>query len=179
MDADDELRDYVDEKITRLAEKYLHKPKEATVVISAEKFRRLAEITIKADNTVITGKEETEDPKSAIDLALDKLEIQARRRRTRIKSRRKGASEEGVFAVYRGEPEDAEEAEIEPRIIKEDRFIPKPMSVEDALMTLEHSPEDFLVFRSADTFGVCVLYRRRDGNYGLIEPEFQGGKGGV
>jgi putative sigma-54 modulation protein len=166
----------VSEKVLKLAEKYLHRPNEAVVVLTAEKFRRIAEITIRADNTVLTGKEETEDAKGSIDLALDKLEIQARRRRTKVKSRKKGSSEPagGGFAVYRGPAEGGKDEEFVPGVIKEDKFVPKPMTVEDSLIVLEDSADDFLVFRNAETFGVCVVYRRRDGNYGLIEPENQG-----
>ncbi|HUT53918.1 MAG TPA: ribosome-associated translation inhibitor RaiA [bacterium] len=175
MEPDDELKSYVTEKVLKLAEKYLHKPNEAVVVLTAEKFRRIAEITIKADNTVLTGKEETEDTRGSIDLALDKLEIQARRRRTRVKSRQKGGAEQGGgFAVYHGSAERTEDEDFVPGVIKEDKFVPKPMTVEDSLIVLEDSADDFLVFRNAETFGICVVYRRPDGNYGLIEPEAQG-----
>jgi putative sigma-54 modulation protein len=175
MDADDELKSYVIEKVQKLSEKYLHKHNEAVVVLTAEKFRRIAEINIKADNTTLTGKEETEDMRSSIDLALDKLEIQARRRHTRVKSRKKGSAEaSGGFAVFRGEQLKPEEEDFLPGVIKEDKFVPKPMTVEDAIIVLDDSSDDFLVFRNAESFGICVIYRRPDGNFGLIEPQDQG-----
>jgi len=171
MDTDDGLKSYVEEKVEKLADKYLQRSKDATVVITAEKFRRIAEITIKADNGLFTGKEETEDARSAIDLALDKLEIQARRHKQKYKHKKKGPGQEGAFAVFRGDVAEPGEESSGPEIIRENRFVPKPMSVEDALFALEDGGDDFLVFRDSDTMGICVLYRRRDGNYGLIEPE--------
>jgi len=170
MDPDEELREYVQDKVGRLCEKYLHRPKDATVVLTAEKFRRTAEITIKAANALLNGKEETEDARSAVDIVLDKLEVQARKHREKYKPRR-GGVETGAFSVYRGEEAASEDEDFTPRVIPDDKFVPKPMSIEDAVMALEDSRDDFLVFRNAKNMTICVLYRRPDGNYGLVEPE--------
>jgi len=170
MDPDDQLRSYVEDKVTRLAEKYFHKPQEATIVLETEKFRRMADIIIRADNSVFTGKEEKEDLRSAIDLALDKLEKQGRRHKQKYKKRRGGAEDGASFAVFHGEHEALEEAAA-PEVIKVDRFVPKPMTVEDAILLLEDIGDDFVVFRNADSMNICVIFRRPDGNYGLIEPE--------
>lgn len=171
MESDPALRSYVEEKVTRIAEKYFHRPAEGQAILSAEKFRRTAEITAHGDNQVLTGKEEKEDMRSAIDLALEKLEKQAEKHRKRYKMRKRETAEEISFAVYRGKgPEPADEA-TEPRVIKTDRFTPKPMDVDDAVLLLSESKDDFIVFRDADSLKICVLYRREDGHYGLIEPE--------
>jgi len=169
MDPDSAIRSYVEEKIDRLAKKYLQRPLEAQVILEAEKFRRTAEITLKAENSVLVGKEEQEDLRSAVDLVLDKLEIQAKKHREKYKNRKKsGLDEAHSFAVYRGRDEEGEQTG-EPSIIRSDKFVPKPYSVEDALILLEGSRDDFMVFRDADSMGICVLYRRPDGNFGLIE----------
>lgn len=170
MDADDELREYVDEKVQKLAGKYFHRPLEGMVVLTTEKFRKLAEISVKADNNVMMGKDETEDMRSAIDSALDKLEIQARKHREKYKPRKGGAEPEAgiTFTVFRGEEKGPES---EPRIIREDNFVPKPLTIDDAALLFESGRNDFVVFRNADNMRICVLYRRPDGNLGLIEPE--------
>lgn len=169
MDTDDELREYVEEKVTRLCEKYLHRPQDAEVVFTAEKFRRAAEITIKADSTLLTGKEEMEDARAALDSVLDKLEIQARKYREKFKPRKRGSDDMAVPGPPVGE--DPDDEDFEPRVIPDDTFVPKPMSVEDAIIVLEDQRDDFLVFRNADSLEICVVYKRRDGHYGLIEPE--------
>lgn len=171
MESDRELRSYVEQKISRVAEKYFHRPQEAQVILSTEKFRKIAEITLHADNNVLTGKEQMEDMRSAIDLALEKLEKQAEKHRKRYKSRKRGSAEEISFAVYRGGEEAADEEASEPRVIRADRFVAKPMEVEDAILLLSQTKDDFIVFRNAENMKFAVLYRREDGQYGLIEPE--------
>lgn len=171
MDPDDEIRDYVEKKVNKIAKKYLHRPQEAHVVLVAEKSRRMAEITMKAGNSVIVAKEETQDVKSAVDMALDKLEIQASKYRQKYKTRKKPAPQNRGFAVFRGEVDELSNEGTEPRVIKENKFVAKPMAVEDAIMILGEVKDDFMVFRNADDMKICVLYRRQDGNYGLIEQD--------
>jgi len=174
MDSDDDIRSYVEEKIEKLAEKYFRKPQEATVILSAEKFRRGAEIILRADNMQLTGKEEKEDLRSAVDLALDKIEKQTRKKSKKIDKKKKSNNDlKHSFAVYRGMPEEtpAEGEAADPEVIKVDKFIPKPLSVDDAIVMLEDQGDDFIVYRDAESMNIAVIYRRPDGNYGLIEPE--------
>ncbi len=166
QDSEERLQEYVKQKISKLA-KYFHRPVEANVVFSVEKFRHQAEITITADQTTFTGRETAGDAMSAFDLCLKVIEIQARRYRDRMKHRR-GREEDD--SVPEGFAEDANSSAV-PRIIKSDRYIKKPLSLEDALLLLRENHDDFLVFRNADSEKVSVLYRRKDGNFGLIEPE--------
>ncbi|MFO8057383.1 MAG: ribosome-associated translation inhibitor RaiA [bacterium] len=173
MDSDDDIRSYVEDKLEKLAGKYFRKPQEANVIMEAEKFRRSVEIILRADNMQLTSKEEKEDLRSAADLALDKLEKQTRKKSKKIdKKKNRGNDLKQSFAVYRGGPETAplEEA-AEPEVIKVDKFIPKPMSVDDAIVILEEQGDDFMVYRDSESMGIAVIYRRPDGNYGLIEPE--------
>ncbi len=173
MDSDDDIRSYVEEKLEKLAGKYFRKPQEADVILSAEKFRRSVEIILRADNMQLTGKEEKEDLRSAVDLVLDKLEKQTRKKSKKI-DRKKNRSNDlkNSFAVYRQAEESPGETEgTEPEVIKADRFIPKPMSVDDAVVILEEQGDDFIVYRDAESMSIAVIYRRPDGNYGLIEPE--------
>jgi putative sigma-54 modulation protein len=169
MDPDEELKAYVQEKVTHLCDKYFHRPQDAAVVLTAEKFRRIAEINIKVDNTLLNGREEKDDPRSAFDLALDKLEIQAKKYRGKYKVRKRTGAEADLAPETPVPAGESEEDDTEPRVIPDDHFVPKPLTVEDALLALDESEEVFLVFRNADNMEICVLYHRADGNYGLIE----------
>jgi putative sigma-54 modulation protein len=169
LDPDPELKSYVEEKLIRMCDKYFQRPQEAAVVFSAEKFRRIAEITIKVDNTMLVGREETEDTRSALDLALDKLEIQARKYRGKFKDKKRSTLESEVAGSSGESMGEVEDEDSGPRVFVDDTFVPKPLTVEDAVLALDHSRDSFIVFRNADSLEVCVLYRRPDGNYGLIE----------
>ncbi len=170
MDVDEKIREYADEKITKLAKKYLQRPKDAQVVLTSEKFRRIVEISVKGDTANFFGKEENEDMRTALDLVMDKLEIQARKHRQKYKTRKKGG-QSGSFSVLPHSEIDDTDDDFEPSVIRDDRFVPKPLSAEDAMMLMEDSKDDFLVFRNQDSMNICVLYRRPDKNFGLIEPE--------
>ena len=166
LDSSDNLKTYVSDKLDRL-DKYLYNPAEANVVLAVEKFRHIAEINIIGDRMNIIGKEETEDMYSAIDMVLDKLESQikkskekVRERRTGAKFRDKGRKEEDRFPV-----EDDVERQIK---IKNIEY--KPMDVDEAVMQIELVDDSFLVFTNAHTDRINVLYRRKDGHLGLIQP---------
>ena len=162
MEPVESLRVYAQEKLSKLR-KYLDTPFEAHVVLEVEKFRHIADVTLNIDGATIKGVEETEDMYSAIDQVMDKIEIQVKRHRSKIRERRPEAP--------RGEaPEEAAaQAGEEPAIVVE-KLVTKPMDPEEAAMQLNMSQQDFLVFRNARSKEMNVLYKRRDGNLGLIEP---------
>ncbi len=163
----DHLKAYVSDKLNRF-DKYLYNPAEANVVLSVEKFRHIAEINIVGDRLAINGKEETEDMYSAIDMALDKLEKQIKKNKEKIRERRSGKYnrskiEQDIVTELAGEEDGI------PQVV-EKRIEYKPMDVEEAVMQMELIDNSFLVFTNARTGRVNVLYRRKDGNYGLIQP---------
>ncbi len=169
MDPSAPLRDYATEKVVKVR-KYLEDPIECHVVLSIEKHRHAAEVTIVADGFKINGQETTGDMYSAIDIAVDKIEKQIKKYRDKLRQRpvkQSGAASPGGPA----EP-GAEEAELEPsRIIRTDSYRMKPMHPEEAILELEASEDDFIVFTNAESERISVLYRRKDGRFGLIEPE--------
>ncbi len=164
LDPSDHIRSYISEKLDRF-DKYFHNPGEANVVLSVEKFRHIADVNISGDKLTINGKEETEDMYSAIDMVLDKLDKQIKRNKQKIRDRRagKGKGKQSVADMAYGE-EDAERRVIETNIEY------KPMDVDEAIMQMDLVDDNFLVFTNARTDQVNVLYRRKDGNYGLIQP---------
>ena len=166
LDPSENLKAYVGEKLDRF-DKYLYNPAEASVVLSVEKFRHMAEINIIGDRLNIYGKEVTDDMYSAIDIALDKLEKQIKKNKQKIRKHRGGQkpnTKENIGAYSQvGEDEASQHILVE-------NIEYKPMDVEEAVMQMNLVNDNFLVFTDARTNQVNVLYRRKDGNYGLIQP---------
>ncbi|MBW1994425.1 MAG: ribosome-associated translation inhibitor RaiA [Deltaproteobacteria bacterium] len=163
LDPSENLKTYVREKLNRF-DKLLDNLAEASVVLSVEKFRHIAEINISGDRLNLIGKEETNDMYSAIDMALDKLEKQIKKKKQKIRERRGGIAKE-LFAEKTTIMEDESGRQI---IVKNIEY--KPMDIEEATMQMELVSDNFLVFTNAKTNKVNVLYRRKDGHYGLIQP---------
>lgn len=166
LEPSDHLRAYVSDKLNRF-DKYLDNPAEANVVLSIEKFRHCAEITINGDRLVINGKEETNDMYPAIDMVLDKLESQIKRSKAKIRNKRGSAKAKSSRQMTHTE---AAEGDDQPPQIVIKNIEYKPMDVEEAALQMNLVDDAFLVFTNARTNRVNVLYRRTDGNYGLIQP---------
>jgi putative sigma-54 modulation protein len=163
LEPSDALKAYVSEKLDRM-EKYFNGPAEASVVLSIEKFRHSAEINITGDRLIINGKEETEEMYSAIDKVLDKLEVQIKKNKQKsrhYRSKEKIAVATSVQAV----DDEADKPRVSIRHIEY-----KPMDVDEAVMQMDLINDNFLVFTNARTDMVNVLYKQKDGNYGLIQP---------
>ena len=166
LDPSENLKTYVQNKLNRF-DKFLYNPAEANVVLSVEKFRHIAEINIVGDRLNINGKEETVDMYSAIDMVLDKLEKQIKKNKQKNRERRSGtkARTKGIIV------EDDVNIDFEAtREIKVKNIEYKPMGIEEAVMQMDLLNNNFLVFTNARTDKVNVLYQRKDGHYGLIEP---------
>jgi putative sigma-54 modulation protein len=164
LDPSDHLKSYVSDKLNRF-DKYMYNPGEASVVLSVEKFRHIAEVNIVGDRLTINGKEETEDMYSAIDMVLDKLEKQIKKNKQKVRDRRAGKGKSKVVPAEPAAMEDDGEKRI---MVKNIEY--KPMDVDEAIMQMDLVDDSFLVFTNARSDRVNVLYRRRDGNYGLIQP---------
>jgi putative sigma-54 modulation protein len=164
LDPSDHLKSYVNEKLDKL-DKFLDNPAEATVVLSIEKFRHIAEVNIAGDRLNIFGKEETSDMYAAIDMVLDKLEKQIKKNKQKIRERR--TTSKGRSPAI-GQEDSREESET--GHIKIQNIEYKPMDIEEAVMQMDLVTDNFLVFTNARTDKINVLYRRKDGNYGLIQP---------
>jgi putative sigma-54 modulation protein len=188
MEATDALHDYADAKVQRLADKYFRRPIDAHVILSVVKRRHFAEIVLNADRHTLNAKEETGDLYSAIDLAIDKMERQARKLAGKLKSLKHDApsprKRAAAAAAEPAEPPvpahglrvdviraDSFSRRNGPEIIKSTRLPVKPMSVEEAVMQMDLMSNEFFVFRNVANASLCVVYRRKDGNYGLIAPD--------
>ena len=170
IDPSDHLKSYVQNKLNKL-DKLLENPAEANVVLSVEKIRHIAEIKIIGDRLNINCREKTGDMYSSIDLALDKLEKQIKKTKQKIRNHRQGSrSETRDRDVAAETPASAPPEETgEPRIkIQNIEF--KPMDVEEASLQMDLVSDNFIVFTNSITNKVNVLYRRNDGDLGLIQP---------
>ncbi len=167
LDPSEHLKAYVSEKLNRF-DKFLDNPAEAGVVLSVEKFRHIAEIKITGDRLSINGKEETNDMYSAIDMVLDKLEKQLKKTRQKSRERRTGSKTRVTDMI--ADEETVPPADETAKQVKVESVEYKPMDVEEALMQMDLDDNMFLVFTNAKTDQINVLYHRKDGHYGLIQP---------
>jgi len=171
METSDPVRNYVEEKLPKV-KKYIDEPVEAQVVLSVEKkIRHKAEVSLTAKGITIKATEETADMYAAIDGVLDKLDRQLKRYKDKIKNHkplggRERRVEKTIFAA-----DSIDEGISEPSIIKTDSFHVKPMSVDEAVMQMDLLEKEFLVFTDSSSEEINVVYRRKDGNYGLIVPQ--------
>jgi len=166
------IRDFTRDKLAKL-DRWIDDNTEVHVVLSVEKHRHHAEVVLRGRQHTFTGTDETGDMYASIGNAVDKIEKQARRLKDKWTARRKqaaggrgGKEPPGVAAG----PDGDGTATVR-RIIRVPMDANKPMSVEDAALSLAESDFDFYVFREARTQRINVIYRRRDGHLGLIDPE--------
>jgi putative sigma-54 modulation protein len=166
LDPSEHLKAYVSDKLDRF-DKFLDNPAEANVVLAVEKFRHIAEINISGDKLSIIGKEETIDMYSAIDMVLDKLEKQIKKNKQKIRERRSASKSRNRSLIDENYhlPDDEVERQVKIRNIEY-----KPMDIEEAVLQMDLIEDNFLVFTNARSDQINVLYRRRDGHYGLIQP---------
>lgn len=165
IDSSDHLKSYVTEKLDRF-DRLMDNPAEANVVLKVEKFRHIAEISLSGDRMNINGKEETEDMYSAIDMVLDKLEKQIKKGKEKVRERRAKARSKIKMADLAPAFEDDNAPQVKITNIEY-----KPMDVDEAVLQMGLTSENFLVFTNARTDQINVLYRRNDGDLGLIQPQ--------
>jgi putative sigma-54 modulation protein len=168
MDVSPDLRLYTEERLRKLARLFRNRF-DIHVILTAQKHRRIAEVTLQFRDHTLVGIQETGDVRTSINGALDKLERQAVRllARRRTRKRRPKPTSAVLLNIFRTERVDHEER----RVLETERFPIKPMSVEEAIESLDAVRIGVVVFRNTETERVNVLYRRDDGQMALIEPE--------
>lgn len=161
----DALKDIVQKKMGKL-EKYFNPDTEIHITLSVQKSIHKIEVTIPTNGRILRGEVSTEDMYLAIDSVIEKLERQIIKNKSRLERKTIGET-----LRYSNIPESAE-TDNELKIVKTKKFAIKPMDAEEAVLQMDLLGHNFFVFRDASTDEVNVVYKRRDGNYGLIEPEF-------
>ncbi len=166
LEVTDSIRSYIEEKIGRL-DKYFENPDDitATVLIKLRGNNQVVEVTINANKFMLRGEEEHKDLYASIDKVSDKIERQIRKNKTRM-SKRVDKDFTKEFALNF---ENNDEVENSSNIVKRKVIESKPMNEEEAILQMELIGHDFFAFRNIDTGEVEVLYRRKDGDYGILE----------
>lgn len=170
MDVPDRLDEYVRRKIGKL-ERYLNDPAEAQVELSEERTknaqqRQVIQVTIFKNGTIVRGEERAADMPTAIDAVVDKLERQIKRYKEKNVDKKRRAQiieQESAISTLSEEP----------RVVRIKRFPVPPMSEDEAIDQMELVGHSFFVFSNQTNGKLNVVYRREDGNYGLLEPEIE------
>jgi putative sigma-54 modulation protein len=169
MESKEPLRDYVLEKIAKM-KKYSDAPLEANVVLSAEKHRQIAEVTLTTNRLTINAQVENEEMLAAIDRVMEKLERQILKHKEKTKQYKSGSSfPEGQReeAGTGNRPEEGGERQV----LKSKKWVAHLLSAEEAARRMEDLNYHFLVFKNTSSKDLNILYRLDDGNYGLLIPE--------
>ena len=174
MEVSQAIQDYVQKKIGKLA-RYLPKITEAKVEIYNEKtkspqHRFTVQVTLNSKDTLLRGEEKGENIYVAVDAVAEVLARQIKRYKGKLYKKGRGVSLARQAPASEGVTVDVE-AEGSPKVVKVKRFAVKPMSVTEATEQMELLGHDFFLFVNADNDALNLLYRRKNGDYGLIEPE--------
>lgn len=163
------LKDNIERKLGKL-ERYFTPDTEIIVTLSVEKERQKIEVTIPVKGDIIRSEQESSDMYVSIDLVEEVIERQLRKYKNKLVARHQaGGNFNQTFVESEDEVADSDEI----RIVRTKRFGIKPMFPEDACMQMDLLGHNFFVFSNAETEEVNVVYKRKDGSFGLIEPEFQ------
>ncbi|MEW9669506.1 ribosome-associated translation inhibitor RaiA [Ammoniphilus sp. 3BR4] len=169
------LREYVEKKVGRL-EKYfddISPSTEAHVTLRVLRGEHTIEVTIPMPGVILRAEDTHTDMYAATDLVVEKLERQIRKHKTKVnrKFRQEGSLKTLFAEPVNGAAEEEEESKIE--IVRNKRFAMKPMDAEEAVLQMDMLGHNFFVFANTDNEGLSVVYKRKDGRYGLIEPELE------
>jgi putative sigma-54 modulation protein len=161
VDPSEALKDYATKRLSKIG-KFIDRPAEAHVILSVEKIRHKAEVTLNADGVIVNAVEITEDLYSAIDMVMDKVERQIKKHKQKLQDRK------GAARPVSQEQDDSEERSQ--RVIREKDYFVKPMSVEEAVLQIGVSGKEFLIFQNTDSKQINLIYKRTDGDLGVVEP---------
>lgn len=163
----DAIKKYIETKISKL-DKYFMNTESicANVLVKVRGHNQIVEVTIPTSKFILRSEESRDDLYAAIDLVTDKLERQIRKNKTKIKKSIENNKNEFYF------PDEIEKDEEDDNlIVKRKKLDMKPMDEEEAILEMNLLGHDFFVFKDSKTDNICVLYRRKDSNYGIIETE--------
>ena len=160
------LREAAIKKLRRL-DKFFQQDIEAKVVLGVEKKIHKVEVTIPFNGRIVRVEEFSDDMYNALDEAVESLEQQIRKYKSKLQNKRQSNDSIKFENIEPLDDEDDEEF----KVVKTKRFAIKPMNIEEAILQMDLLKHNFFVFLNADTEEVNVVYKRKDENYGLIEPE--------
>lgn len=160
-----ELRKYCEKRVKSIG-KLINSPAEVDVILSVEKYRHKAEINISAKGFTLNAAEETQDMISSLGLAFDNIDRQVKKEKGKMRQRKRRKKKKPESF-----PSESDFEREGPRIIKDEDYLLKPMSVDEAALLFDSKKKNVFVFKNIDTQKWAVLYKRKDKNFGLIELE--------
>ena len=161
----DAIKDYIETKIGKLDKYFKEDSITANVLLKIRGNEQIIEVTIPTDNFILRSEEEHEDMYAAIDLVLDKLERQIRKNKTKLKKKNINNKYKEFNFDFELPVEDEEEVNT---VVKRKTIEMKPMDEEEAILEMELLGHSFFVYKDMHSNELCVLYKRKDGNYGII-----------
>ena len=166
LEVTESIKSYIEEKIGKL-DKYFENPEEltATVVVRVRGKEQIVEVTVPSKKVILRAEESNEDLYASIDLVSDKLQRQIRKNKTKNRSKKSKVNYESFIVDFEVEKEE----ENENLIVKRKELDTKPMSEEEAVLQMELVGHPFFIFKNATTDNISVVYKRKDGNYGIID----------
>ncbi|MDR2133001.1 MAG: ribosome-associated translation inhibitor RaiA [Clostridiales Family XIII bacterium] len=167
LNASDHLKETIESKFRKLG-KYFSSDISANVTLSLEKGRQKIETTINAKGVIFRAEDTTNDIYSGVDRVVDKLSAQMSKFKTKLQKKHK----DNKTILFADVPDYLGEEDDEPAVVRRKKFDLLPMSVDEALMQMELLEHNFFVFLNVETDTVSVVYKRKDGNYGLLETEY-------
>ncbi len=160
----EDIRKFTEKKLGKL-DKFFNDAADAQITLSVQKERQTAELTIFQGGMMYRAEETTSDMLASIDRAVELIERQIRKNKTRLEKRLR----ENAFSVPTENISFEEESDF--KIVRSKKHAIKPMSAEEAILQMNLLGHTFFIFRNAATEETNIVYKRRDGNYGLIETE--------
>ncbi len=172
MDITDSIEGYIRKKMEKL-DKYFDQIMDATATVSVEKNRQIFEVTLQAKKAIIRAEEESDNIYTSIDRVVEKLERQIIKYKGKLYNKTFGeqnrTKEAGIFVNKENDIGTQDNEDV--KIVKTKKFVIKPMSPEEASLQMDLLGHSFYVFNNEATDQINVIYKRKDGNFGLIEPE--------
>ena len=163
------LRSTIEKKLNKF-DKFFSQDVDAQVMLTIQKNNQIVEVMIPFNGIVLRAEDSTNDMYKTIDQVVDKLERQVRKQKTKLQRRHQG---EGLKFQFLENNTNFNSEEEEQKIVRSKHFPLKPMSAEEAILQMELVGHNFFVYIDDGSEEVNVVYRRKDGNYGLIEPEYE------
>ncbi|MDR1136418.1 MAG: ribosome-associated translation inhibitor RaiA [Clostridiales Family XIII bacterium] len=167
LNASEHLKDTIESKFRKLG-KFFSDDINVNVMLSLEKGRQKIEATINAKGTIFRAEDTTNDIYNGVDRVVDKLSAQMSKFKTKLQRKHK----DNKVIQFADVPDPAEEEQEDLALVRRKKFDLLPMSVDEAILQMELLEHNFFVFLNMETDGVGVVYKRKDGNYGLLETEY-------
>jgi putative sigma-54 modulation protein len=161
------LKDYAAKRLSKL-DKYIDRPSEVHAVLSVEKRRHMADITLSADGVVINAVEITEDMYSAIDMVMDKLERQVKKHKEKLQGKKGQAKAQFEAEEVAPAPKPAKGRKKAKVSYQRDYFM-RPMTTEEAVLQMGMGDEDFIIYQNSDTKQINLVFKKADGSLSVVE----------